>query len=420
MQFVERGFRSAALHMGNRACMAFLSALSEAPPLCPACGQPMSFLERRSKTLTTLMGTDSFSRSYYLCEACGQHHMPKDHLLGVHHTAFSPGVRRAVTILSSAGSFEWTSDVLADVADISVSAKECQRIAEQTGEKLICEFEARKNELWSSVISAQSNLNDSVCPPEKTIPAFYIEADGTGIPMMKRETAGRTGKQEDGSAKTREAKLGCIFTQTKADEKGDPVRDPKSTSYFGAIETAELFGERVYVQAIERGMQRANRVVFLADGAKWLWNIADLHFPQAIQIVDLYHASEHIHTLIRKLCSIPDQIAELTDDWIGALKQGDIEVLTAKIEAYPAPDHLQDEVKREINYLLENKERMRYAKFKSQCLFVGSGVIEAGCKTVIGKRLKNSGMFWSLRGANSMIAVRCADLSCNMDIMGAA
>jgi hypothetical protein len=418
----ERGFRAAALRMGNLAFLSFLSGLPETTPACPHCGEAMRLAESRDKTLVTLMGAGPIARGYYRCGSCGRHHFPKDSVLGVERTAFSPGVRRAVTTLSSAGSFEWASEALADVAEIAVSAKECQRVAEGTGEKLSREFERRKNDLCQPP-SSRSQPGEAAPKPDKTIPVLYIEADGTGVPMMKKEVGGRSGKQSDGSSKTREAKLGCVFTQTAAGEDGRPIRDPNSTSYFGAIETAEQFGGRAFANALERGIDQARRVVMLGDGARWIWNIADLHFPQATQIVDFYHAAEHVHALVKTFGPPPAAAEELAEDWVADLKAGDIENLVKKIEAYPAEglaDEKKSDIEREIGYFTDNKERMRYKKFKSEHIFVGSGVIEAGCKTVIGKRLKQSGMFWSLEGANSMIAVRCADLSCNMDIMGAA
>ena len=101
---------------------------------------------------------------------------------------------------------------------------------------------------------------------------------GTGVPVVKKETAGRKGKGEDGQAKTREVKLGCVFTQTSVDQDGRPVRDDESTSYTGAIETAELFGRRIYQEAMRRGMDWAKEVCVIGDGAPWIWNIADEQF----------------------------------------------------------------------------------------------------------------------------------------------
>lgn len=133
------------------------------------------------------------------------------------------------------------------------------------------------------------------------IPILYIQIDGTGVPVTVAEAQGRQGKEPGQPAKTREAKLGCVFTQTGTDEEGRPVRDEDSTSYVGAIETAEEFGLRIYTEGWRRGWDRADLKAFMGDGAVWIWNIADRHFPGAVQIVDLYHAREHLWNLAPKL-----------------------------------------------------------------------------------------------------------------------
>jgi len=107
------------------------------------------------------------------------------------------------------------------------------------------------------------------------------------------ELVGRRGKQADGSARTREAKLGCVFTQVGLDREGRPQRDPNSTSYVGAIESSDLFGWRIYAEALRRGLEQAKTVVVLADGARYNHAIVQTHFPGAVHIVDLFHAYEH-------------------------------------------------------------------------------------------------------------------------------
>src|SRR5204863_9565176 len=136
---------------------------------------------------------------------------------------------------------------------------------------------------------------------------LYIEMDGTQLPMVRPELEGRAGRTQGQPARTREVKLGCVFTQTTTDPEGRPVRDAASTTYTGAIETAELFGRRLYAEAWERGWNRAKRKVVIGDGAIWIWNIADEHFPTAIQIVDLYHARQHLWELSAKLFSSDPQ-----------------------------------------------------------------------------------------------------------------
>jgi hypothetical protein len=215
-------------------------------------------------------------------------------------------------------------------------------------------------------------------------------------------------------ARTREVKLGCVFTQSSWDEQGYPIRDPDSTTYTGAIETAEAFGKRIYLEAWNRGWTRAEKKVVMGDGAEWIWNLAEPYFPGAIQIVDLYHARQHLWELARKLHP-NDEVSRKA--WIKTyqrklLDKGKIEKLVASLRAvHSVNPEVADRIRTEADYFERNAERMRYPKFRRQHLFVGSGVIEAGCKTVIGSRLKQSGMFWTLRGANAIIALRCSYLN---------
>ena len=409
---VERGLRDAALRDGSAVFCKLLSEIREAAPLCPECGQPMARKDNRGKNIMSLMGEGVIKRGYYECETCHEHSVPKDILLEVEGTSFTPGVRNAVSKLSAAGPFEWCGDTLEELAGTYVSPKQCQRIAEAAGEKIESEFSAVREAILSPG-SSKSSFTDMHLPPEKPIPVMYIEYDGTGIPMMQKEVAGRKGKQDDGSAKTREAKLGCIFTQTTTDNEGNPVRDKNSTSYFGAIESAEEFGGRVYANAVLRGATEAGQFVVIGDGAKWIWHLAAEHFRGAIQIVDLYHAKEHIWKIVRKLCLKTEEEIALKEKWSDVLESGDISELVAEIKMCAAANGREDEIARELPYFTDNASRMQYAAFKEKGLFVGSGVIEAGCKTVIGSRLKQSGMFWSVRGANAIIALRCAELSCD-------
>jgi hypothetical protein len=231
---------------------------------------------------------------------------------------------------------------------------------------------------------------------------------------MKREASGRKGKQEDGTAKTRDVKLGCIFTQTTKDNDENLIRDENSTTYFGSIETSESFGRRLYMEAMRRAVDMAVKVVIIGDGAKWIWNLAKEYFPDATQVVDNYHAKENLWEYIRKVFIGADMQAKIKKEWYALLDKGEIQNLVADMAKAAEDEEDEDkrnELERDINYFHENAERMKYAEFKDQGLFVGSGVIEAGCKNVIGKRLKQSGMHWSVRGANAIIAIRCALLS---------
>lgn len=233
------------------------------------------------------------------------------------------------------------------------------------------------------------------------------------MPVVKAETHDRAGKIAGQPAHTREVKLGCVFTQTATDKEGRPVRDPDSTTYVAAIESAEEFGLRLYTEAWRRGWSRAPKKAVIGDGAVWIWRLADQHFPGAIQIVDLYHARQHLFELGGKLFPQDDQARKR---WLARcldrLERGRIDALVKIVrDVHPAHAELAQFVRNQADYFQRNAARMRYPDFRAQGLFVGSGVVEAACKTVIAARLKRSGMFWTVAGANDIIALRCSRLS---------
>ena len=230
--------------------------------------------------------------------------------------------------------------------------------------------------------------------------------------MTSRETAGRKGKGEDGRARTREVKLAVFFTQDKLDDDGYPVRDRASTSVIATFEPAAAFGNLVKAEGIRRGADHIRQFTVIGDGAAWIWGIATAKFPGATQIVDLYHAREHLHSLTR---SLEFMLLDRKDDWLAArledLDYGYIDGIEAAVRRYPLVGVKKDEVEKELGYFLNNAPRMRYHWFRSRGLFVGSGVVEASCKTVIGQRLKQSGMHWTVNGADAIIALRCREAS---------
>jgi hypothetical protein len=368
-------------------------------------GQPMRSLGQREKTIHTVLGPICWRRSVFADAARGETRCPGDEVLGVVDTGFSPGLRRRMARAGSRAAFAEAAEDLAVYAHVTVDPKDVQRVAEATG---------RQVEEWMNQEAAAATApRPPNVTPARTLPLLYISFDGTGVPVRRPELEGRHGKQADGSARTREVKLGCVFTQTATDEQGRPVRDPHSTSYVGAIESSELFGWRIYGEAMRRGLAHAQRVVVLTDGASYNKTILRTHFSQAIHIIDLYHAREHLHDLGAQWSVAPAQQAR----WLEFLDQGQIPTLLTAVNRHVATESasVRKAVEGELRYFADNAAAMRYAHFRQQGLFVGSGVVEAGCRTVIGQRLKRSGMFWSVRGANAIIASRCCQYSQRFD-----
>ncbi len=375
---------------------------SQAAVKCAA-GHATTFVDYRSKEITTVVGQVEFRRAYYYCSACGQGVLPRDEALDLVGTSFSPGVRRLMARVGGKESFNEGRVDLEELAGIKVQTKAVERVAEGVGAALEALGQRER----------QMVINDQRVVPLKSVAKLYVSVDGTGVPVIRRETVGRRGKSPSGEAHTREAKLGCVFTQTGVDQEGRPQRDEASTTYVGAIEPAAAFGWRIYGEAVRRGLRRAAQVIFIGDGAPWVWGIAAEHFPGAIEIVDLYHAREHLADLSKLVYGAASAKAkQWTTARLAQLDEGDVESLLVNLRRRrPTAAQVQEAVRQTISYFENNRERMRYAQFRRQELFVGSGVIEAGCKTIVGQRLKQSGMRWSLRGANAIIALRCAQLS---------
>jgi hypothetical protein len=249
-------------------------------------------------------------------------------------------------------------------------------------------------------------------PPSPLPDKLYAIIDGTGVPVTSKETAGRDGKGQDGRARTREVKMAVFFTQDRLDQDGWPVRDRASSSYIATFEPAAAFADLVKAESIRRGADHVRQFTVIGDGAAWIWNLAAAKFPEATQIVDLYHAREHLHSLTR---SLEFMLGDRKDEWLAArmedLDYGYIDGIEAAVRRYPLEGVKKDEAEKELGYFLNNAPRMRYHWFRQCGLFVGSGVVEAGCKAVIGQRLKQSGMHWTVAGADSIITLRCAEAS---------
>lgn len=200
-----------------------------------------------------------------------------------------------------------------------------------------------------------------------------------------------------------------MFTQVGVDQEGRPQRDPDSTTYVGAIESSTLFGWRMYAEASRRGLAQAKEVIVLTDGARYNRTIAQTHFSEAVHIVDLFHAYEHLNAIAHALWG-PE--AKAPKAWRELLEAGDIARLLKKAgKTLPAGGAGKQALRKQLGYFENNAPQMRYAEYRKKKCFVGSGVVEAGCRTVIGERLKQSGMRWSVRGANAIIALRCCILS---------
>jgi hypothetical protein len=367
-------------------------------------GHLAEFVSYRDKVIDTVLGPVTVSRAWYHCAACGHGLAPRDAELGVAGVSMSPGLAVMNDKAAAAGPFAKAAALLEDLAGVRLTAKRVERAAEASGTAAAQAVRER-----SALISARKLVP---LPPSPLPDKLYAAIDGTGVPVTAKETAGRDGKGADGRARTREVKLGVFFTQDKLDDQGYPVRDRDSSSYIATFEPAAAFADLVEAEGIRRGAGHVRQFTILGDGAPWIWGIASSKFPEATQIVDLFHAREHLHDLARLL---EFMLGDRKDEWLAArledLDYGDIDGICQAARAYPLIGVKKDELDTALGYFEHNAPRMRYRWFRSRGLFVGSGVVESSCKAVIGQRLKLSGMRWTIAGADAITALRCREAS---------
>ena len=367
-------------------------------------GHEAVFVSYRAKVIDTVLGPVTLNRAWYHCKACKHGLAPRDAELGVAGASLSPGLTAMNDKAAAAGPFAGAASMLEDLAGVRLTVKRTERAAEASGAVHAGQVRER-----SALIAGRKLVP---LPPQPVPDMLYGVIDGTGVPMTGRETAGRDGRGEDGRARTREVKLAVFFSQHTLDTDGYPVRDRASSSYIASFETASVFAGLVKAEGIRRGAGHVRQLTFIGDGAAWIWNLVTSTFPEATQIVDLYHAREHLHSLARSLEFI---LGDHYSEWLQArledLDYGYIDGIEAAVRQYPLEGVKKDEADRELGYFLNNAPRMRYHWFRQCGLFTGSGVVEAGCKTIVGQRLKQAGMHWTVDGADAIIALRCREAS---------
>jgi hypothetical protein len=370
------------------------------PVAACSCGREARYAGRHAKTIKTALGEITLRRAYYHCVRCQSGCFPRDRILGIADSSISPAVTRMIGLAGAMVSFEESSELLGELAGVRVDSKQIERTAESLGR----EIEAHERTILT--------------PDAPSAPTMYLGLDGTGVPMRRSELEGRAGKQSDGSSKTREVKLVTIWTAEGRDDEGNAVRDPGSVSYSAAIESAanadmsdELseFAQRVDREAKRRGLDQAPRRVALADGSLWIWSIVEEQFPGAIQILDLYHAKGHLSDVAKEIYGASSDLAR---QWTAQRNDELDDGQTGKVlDALAAHKDTNESARKCFDYVTNNRDRMNYPDFRAKGLSVGSGVVEAGCKVVVGTRLKRSGMHWSVAGANAIISLRCCKLS---------
>jgi len=350
------------------------------------CGRRAKFKGYRARWVMTLCGGVHTERAYYYCGHCRQGQSPWDRRQGLSQQSWTPGVKALVSNFAGRLSYSETVELLA----LSTGLK----LVESCAEQIVAQVGGRLREL--SAAEQAGVLAGDVWPLTPTAPErLYIGMDGTHAHI-------------DGQ--WHEVKTGVIYD---ASPGAEGVDEAVASQYVAAQEPAEQFGERVYCAAALRGVEQAQEKVVIGDGAEWIWNLAAHHFPGATEIVDYWHACEHIWDLRRVLYAPDNPVGErwAKDHCRRLREEGPGPLLRALSRVTPQSAEARQMVETERGYFTKHQHRMDYPALRAQGLMIGSGPVEAGCKVVVGQRLKRAGMRWCKTGADAVLAIRCALLN---------
>ena len=338
----------------------------------------------------TLFGGIPLVRNYYHRPDTGGGRFPLDEALGL-IDGYTPGVASLIGRCAAEHPFGHAEESFYAYTGLTVDRRQFPRLAALIGPQVERFLRAK-------------------CPSgEKTPPRVYIATDGTGAPLRHEELKGRKGRQPDGTAQTHEIKVGAIFTQHPAAGQA-PWRDMGSNTYVATTQRAGPFGQMMRDEFFRR-FAGAPQVIYIADGAPWNWELQRAFFPMALGIVDFYHAAEHVTAVV-----------DLIEDhhspsgrkrrrrWVKLLLRGRLDQFLSEARRDFPSDKIEAGEKA-LAYFEKNRDRMRYRYFRDHGYFIGSGVVEAACKTLVAQRLKGSGMHWSESGLSHILSTRTAILS---------
>jgi hypothetical protein len=363
----------------------------EGPRRACGCGAVQRFERYQIKGIQTVLGPTDYERAYYRCGACGSTYYAGDAALGITETSYTYPAQEAVSLVCSGVPFEEARRVLDRLTGLQVSLSHLQRLAEGHGGRVEAQVEAERGALFAQRLS--------YLPAERP-PRLYVTLDGT-------QTLFRDGWHE--------TRVGAVYVGEPDAEGQDEAGH--TTYVTGVRESVAGFGQRLYQEAERRGVRHAQEVVVVADGAPWIWNLAAEHFPQRVEILDFYHAAERLHSVGH---AVYGEGTEASKRWAATNRQhllaGRVHQLLRSLRRLqPKRAEGREAVRRAIHYFGENRRRIRYDQFRARGYHIGSGVVEAACKHVVGSRCKRSGMRWSTPGAKTILSLRCLLLNDRWD-----
>lgn len=365
---------------------------------CPRCGELSGYERDREANLQTMLGRVSYKRSVYACAECGHRHYPMDDALGLRPNQMSAEMERLAGLMGVQMPFAQASAVFEQLTLVGLSDHSMDKATQSYGQKM----EQQETQWYTETLDDDVMLKrerETVRPLR-----LYGSLDG-GRVRVRHE-----------AQPWRELKVGAWFEakgQPPTTVDGEWTIQASNITYYSDIAKAENFGKTLWATGVQRQADRAVELIFLGDGARWIWDLVDLYFPQAVQIVDWFHACEYLTPVAKVAFSDTHQqeqwLQQVKDDlWHGHL--------FAVIEA--CQQQIQPQLKRDddpaqvaMRYFRNNQHRMDYPTYRAHGYQIGSGTIESGVKQIASQRMKVSGARWNLDSARFVAKARAAYLS---------
>ena len=399
---LEKRVRQVIKQIGNAALAVSLAKRSQAEKAqkheCQ-CGKRMQEERQRTAQLQTLFGMVTYQRTIYVCGGCGTRNYALDEQLGLRPNAMSAEVERLAGLLGSQMPFEKGSLVFEELMLVSLSDHSLSKATQAYG-KAVEEQEAawkRQAEDPQELLRQQRE--------NKHPRRLYGSIDGGLVP-----TRAETGEPQP----WRELKVGAWFVA-----RGHPPSTPNGhwkikaehITYYTDIVPAEEFGPLLWATGVQRQAQLADELIFLGDGARWIWDLVDLYFPDAIQIVDWFHACQYLAPVAQAAFANKAEQQGWLEHMKTLLWNGQLDDLIAACQQHINSGQSDDPARKAVTYYTNNRQRMDYPSYRANGYHIGSGTIESGVKQIAAQRLKVSGARWNLSSARLVAKARAAFLS---------
>lgn len=410
----ELAFREAVRQIGAEALGIFLSGLQQTPEseITCGCGGTLHYQRMRPAVTTTVFGKVEYCRAYYAGCSCGNGVAPLDKTYGMEAGGISSGLGQLMGLSGIGFSFKESEQWLKEFLLFEVSENSIRSETQKMG-RLQQEAEEREIQASQNENALQERLRE-----EKQIPKrLYGSLDAAKVRIEPRARKGALVPEHED---WRDMKVGCWYQaeaipfsrqssrqRQKAQREGTVFRTTQH-QYYCDIAHVDPFGKLVWATGCQVSADLAAELVFVCDGASWIWELVTHYYPNAVQIVDWYHAEDRLKRLADALFPSPAQRQQWLAQVVESLWQGQIE------EVILACKHLaskHDEARQAVTYFSNNSHRMHYDVFRAQGYLLGSGTIESGCKQIVTQRLKRSGAQWLVEGAVLTAKARAAWLS---------